>query len=701
MKAQSNRLNDFGVICNYNMFRIKLLVVSFFAIINMACSQLPTATQNQQSHADDKRPKPVKWKVSYNVKEAKVGDEIELVLMGKVPEHQHMYANDFKCDPTPFTLKFKENGTFKTVGEPKSFGFRKYKDEIFECEVKDFENKAEIHQKIRILSEKFSLSAVIDYQTCTEAMCLPQKDELLIPVLKVLPEETIKDTTINSVVPVQKDSSSSIASPTDSKPVVKAEPRKDDLDNKSLWALFLLGIGGGLLALLTPCVFPMIPMTVGYFTKQNDKVKGRKMAVFYGLSILVISLILGLALSALFGEAFTNQLSTHWLPNIIFFLIFMVFAASFLGMFEIVLPSSFVNKMDQQGDRGGYIGIFFIAFTLVLVSFSCTVPIVGSVAILAANGEFIRPFFAMLGFGFMFALPFTLFAFFPQWLSSLPKSGGWLNSVKVVLGIVEIALALKFLSQADVVYHWRILDRDVFIAIWISLAIMLGLYFLGKIKFSHDSDLTHVSVPRFTFAFMSFAFAFYLMPGLWGAPLRHLSGILPPMGTQDYVILSGGSVQEEKQNTARFSEILHLPHGLSGYFYYPEALEAAKKANKPIFVDFTGHACANCRRMEEFLWIKPEILKRLKEDFVIVSLYVDERTELNKNEWTKKKDGSVLKSLGEQNFDLQVTKFNSAGQPYYYIIDGNEKILNVFYGYDTDVVKFAAFLDEGKLKFGK
>jgi len=428
------------------------------------------------------------------------------------------------------------------------------------------------------------------------------------------------------------------------------------------------------------------------------------MAVFYGLSILIISLVLGLALAALFGEAFTNQLSTHWLPNIIFFLIFMVFAASFLGMFEIVLPNSFINKMDQQGDRGGYIGIFFIAFTLVLVSFSCTVPIVGSVAILASKGEFIRPFFAMLGFGMMFALPFTLFAFFPQWLSSLPKSGGWLNSVKVVLGIVEIALALKFLSQADVVYHWRILDRDVFIAIWISLSIMLGLYLLGKLKFSHDSDIGHVSVPRFTFAVMAFAFAFYLVPGMWGAPLRHLSGVLPPMGTQDFVV-GAGSVENNNSNgsdkPARFSDILHMPHGLKGYFYYPEALEASKKLNKPIFVDFTGHACANCRRMEEYVWIKPEILKRLKEDFIIVSLYVDERLELPESEWTKKPDGTVLKKLGEQNFELQVRKYDSAGQPYYYIIDANEKKLSIYNGYNPDVAKFAKFLDEGKAKFGK
>jgi len=687
--------NEFGVICIRIMSRFIFGIINLFLLVNFSLAQ----------PADDKTPKAVKWAVSYNVKEAKVGDEVEIILKGNLPLHQHMYANDFQCDPIPFTFKFTQNASFKPIGKPKSIGHRTYVDDIFGCEVKDFEGKIEIRQKIRLLNEDADIQFLIDYQTCTDMMCLSFKDNLSAPKIKVLPgvvtPDTAKTDTEEQEDTVQE---SKVTVPTDTlKSEIGDKGTQTDhekLNDKSLWALFILGMGGGLLALLTPCVFPMIPMTVAYFTKQKDKVKGRKMAIFYGLSILVISLVLGLALAAIFGEAFTNQLSTHWLPNIIFFLIFMVFAASFLGMFEIVLPNSFINKMDQQGDRGGYIGIFFIAFTLVLVSFSCTVPIVGSVAILASKGEIIRPFFAMLGFGTMFALPFTLFAFFPQWLSSLPKSGGWLNSVKVVLGIVEIALALKFLSQADVVYHWRILDREIFIAIWISLSIMLGLYLLGKIKFSHDSDIPYVSVPRFTFAFMAFAFAFYLMPGMWGAPLRHLSGVLPPMGTQDYVVLSGGSTSEAKEKTnARFSDILHLPHGLNGYFYYPEGLEAAKKLNKPIFLDFTGHACANCRRMEEYVWIKPEILKRLNEDFVIVSLYVDERSELKESEWTKKKDGTILKSLGDQNFERQVTQFKSAGQPYYYILDANEKVLSVFNGYDPDASKFAKFLDEGKSKY--
>ncbi len=679
------------------MIQLRPLFIGLLALVNVAFSQTPQT-------ADDKTPKPVKWSVSFTAKEAKVGDEVELIIKGSIAPHQHMYANDYVCDPTAYTLIFTPNSSFKVLGNPKSFGFRKYVDDIFGCEVKDFEIKAEIHQKIKILNDKFSVAALIDYQTCTESMCLAFKDKLQIPSLKVLPGDAIKDTAQTQKETVVMDSDSSPNNSTEkiSTPTVKSEPeKKDDLEDKSLWALFILGMGAGLLALITPCVFPMIPMTVAFFTKQKDKVKGRKLAVFYGLSIIVVALGLGLPLAAMFGPAFTNQLSTHWLPNILFFLIFIIFGASFLGMYEIVLPSSFVNKMDQQGDRGGYIGVFFIAFTLVLVSFSCTVPIVGSVAILAAGGEFIRPFFAMLGFGFMFALPFTLFAFFPQWLSSLPKSGGWLNSVKVVLGIVEIALALKFLSQADVVYHWRILDRDVFITIWISLAIMLGLYFLGKLKFSHDSDLPYVSVPRFTFGFLSFAFAFYLIPGMWGAPLRLLSGVLPPISTQDYVVLNGSSGTDKKENTARFSDVLELPHGLTGYFYYPDALAAAKETNKPIFVDFTGNACANCRKMEEYVWVKPEILKRLKEDFIVVSLYVDESTELPKKDWIKKADGTILKKLGDQNFELQVSKYKSAGQPYYYIIDANEKILSVYNGYDPDVAKFAAFLDEGKSKFGE
>lgn len=661
-----------------------------------------------QSGDNSKNPLPVKWKVSFDKSIVNTGDEVTLILKGDLPENQHMYANDFECDPIPFKLIIEKNNSFTLSGIAKSIGARKYTDEIFGCEVKDFEKKAEIHQKIKVLSKDFNLKVLIDYQTCTESMCLSFKDKLKIPQLKINETENKIDTSANQKTDtasknIENNSIDTIGKNEEIK--VEDNSSKTDfekLDEKSLWSLFLLGIGGGLLALLTPCVFPMIPMTVAYFTKQKDKAKGRKMAVFYGFSILIISLVLGLALASIFGETFTNKLSTHWLPNLIFFLIFMIFAASFLGMFEIVLPASFVNKMDKQGDRGGYIGIFFIAFTLVLVSFSCTVPIVGSVAILASKGEFIRPFFAMLGFGLMFALPFTLFAFFPQWLSSLPKSGGWLNSIKVVLGIVEIALALKFLSQADIVYHWRILDRDVFIAIWISLSVMLGLYLLGKIKFSHDSDLDYVSVPRFTFAMLSFAFAFYLIPGMWGAPLRHLSGVLPPMSTQDYVSDGHDPVKtDEKKNSARFSDILHLPHNLKGYFYYNEGIDEAKKTGKPIFIDFTGHGCANCRRMEEYVWVKPEILKILNEDFIIISLYVDERTELEKNEWITKNDGTVLKTLGEQNADLQVNKFKSNGQPYYYIIDANEKILEVFNGYDPNPDKFKEFLASGKSKFNK
>lgn len=661
-----------------------------------------------QSGDNSKNPLPVKWKVIFNKTSVSIGDEITLILKGDIAEHQHMYANEFECDPIPFKLLFEKNSSYMVIGSPKSIGAKKYKDEIFGCEVKDFEKRAEIHQKIKILKKEVLLKLAIDYQTCTESMCLSFKDNLTVPKIEINESNKTIDTATIQNTDTSKDNTISENTDTNTK---NTEINKTDnstktdfekLDEKSLWSLFLLGIGGGLLALLTPCVFPMIPMTVAYFTKQKDKVKGKKMAVFYGLSILIISLVLGLALAAFLGEAFTNKLSTHWLPNIIFFLIFMLFAASFLGMFEIVLPASFVNKMDKQGDRGGYIGIFFIAFTLVLVSFSCTVPIVGSVAILASKGEFIRPFFAMLGFGLMFALPFTLFAFFPQWLSSLPKSGGWLNSIKVVLGILEIALALKFLSQADIVYHWRILDRDVFLAIWISLSVILGLYLLGKIKFSHDSDLPYISVPRFTFAMLSFAFAFYLLPGMWGAPLRHLSGVLPPMNTQDFSITNNSTIEKkEHSNTARFSDILHLPHGLSGYYYYNEGIEAAKKEGKPIFIDFTGHGCANCRRMEEYVWVKPDILKMLNEDFIIISLYVDERAELGKSEWITKPDGSILKTLGEQNADMQVNKFKSNGQPYYYIIDSNEKILSVFNGYDPDSEKFKEFLINGKNKFDK
>jgi len=380
-----------------------------------------------------------------------------------------------------------------------------------------------------------------------------------------------------------------------------------------------------------------------------------------------------------------------------------VFALAFLGMFELTLPSSLVNKIDAKAEKGGLGGVFFMAFTLVLVSFSCTGPIVGSILISSAGGELVKPVLGMFAFGLAFAIPFTLFAIFPEWMQRLPKSGGWLNSVKVVLGFLELALAFKFLSIADLVYHWGILDRDIFLAIWIVIFSALGLYLLGKIRLPHDSKLDHIGVPRLLLALLTFAFVVHMIPGLWGAPLKILSGYLPPITTQQFKIEGGiasGDTPSTSTEMIKYGDRLKIPHGIQGYFDYEQALAAAKREGKPLLIDFTGHGCVNCRKMEENVWVDPQVLKRLKEDFVMVALYIDERMELPESEWyTSSYDGKVKKTLGKQNADFQITRFNNNAQPYYVILDHNEQLLAKPRGYNTDIAAFVEFLDGAKKIF--
>ncbi|MBQ1979258.1 MAG: thioredoxin family protein, partial [Alistipes sp.] len=466
----------------------------------------------------------------------------------------------------------------------------------------------------------------------------------------------------------------------------------------------------GFAALLTPCVFPMVPMTVSYFLKGEGGVTmGRIRAALYGFfivalytlpiaAIIIITRIVG-------GDAVTadifNWLATHWLPNIIFFLVFMVFAASFFGAFEITMPSWMVNKADTKADTKGLGGIFFLALTLVLVSFSCTGPIVGSVLIKSTSGEFWTPILTMLAFSIAFALPFTLFAFFPSMLKNLPKSGGWLNSVKVVIGFIEVALGLKFLSVADQVYHWGILDREIYLAIWIVVFTLLGLYLLGKIKFAHDSEVKFVSVTRLALSIVVFSFVVYLIPGMWGAPLKGLSGYLPPLSTQDFVMGGEGSATvESSANTAeqqgrKYSDFLHLPHGLEGFFDLKEAEAYAKEVNKPIFLDFTGHGCVNCREMEMRVWSDPRVLEILKNDYVICALYADDKKVVSESEWVTTEAGKVLKSLGKINSHYALKTYGVNAQPYYVLQGEDGKPLVEPRGYNLDVEAFIAFLRAG------
>jgi thiol:disulfide interchange protein DsbD len=436
-------------------------------------------------------------------------------------------------------------------------------------------------------------------------------------------------------------------------------------------------------------------MTVSFFTKQKG---GKGLAFLYGGFIVLIYVFFGTLLAFFAGASFANFLSTHWIPNMLFFTIFILFGISFLGAFEIVLPSNLVNTVDAKSDKGGFIGVFFMAFTLVLVSFSCTGPLAGSILIAASQGAFLKPIIGMLGFSLAFAIPFTMFAIFPGFMQKLPKSGNWMNEVKVVLGFLEIALAFKFLSVADQVYHWHLLDREIFLAIWIAIFTALTLYLFGKISLPHDGPSKNLSVPRTLFATTVLAFVIYLVPGMFGAPLKGLSGWLPPMNSQDF---KGSQAVEpvSPTNNALYSDFLELPLGLTGYFDFEQAKAAALKANKPLFIDFTGHGCVNCRKMEEYVWSDPAVLQRLKEDYIVVALYCDDKTELPASKWyTSKVDGQEKKTLGDQNLDFQISRFNSNAQPHYVLLDPrkDDKPMVQPVAFDANVSHFVSFLDEGK-----
>ena len=478
----------------------------------------------------------------------------------------------------------------------------------------------------------------------------------------------------------------------------------DEGTDGALWALILEAILWGIAMLLTPCVFPMVPMTISFFLKgSEDKRKGRLKAFAYGLFIVLlytvpICVIIGVT-RLLGGESVTadifNWLSTHWLPNIIFFTVFMIFAASFFGAFEIVLPSKWTNGADKNSDRKGLAGVFFLALTLVLVSFSCTGPIVGTVLIKSTQGEFWTPMVTMLAFSVAFALPFTLFALFPSLLKKLPKSGGWLNSVKVVLGFIEVALGFKFLSVADQTYHWHLLDREVYLAIWIVCFILLGFYLLGKLRFRNDDELQYISVKRLALAIADFAFVVYLIPGMWGAPLKALSGYLPPLETQDFVIGKYSQAPDDAPSVPEGGNIVSLPHGLFGYDNIEDALAEAGLSGKPVFVDISGHGCVNCREMEARVWSDPEVLALLRDNYVIAALYTDDKTILPESRWITTASGKVLKDLGRVNSYIVRERFGVNAQPNYALLDADGALISPVRGYDLDVKGFVAFLNGG------
>lgn len=481
------------------------------------------------------------------------------------------------------------------------------------------------------------------------------------------------------------------------------------LPSQGLLSIFGAGFIAGLIAFLLPCIFPMVPLTVSYFTKRAEsKGKGIQGAVIYGVSIIVIYVLLGLLITVIFGASALNELATDGFFNVFIFLILLVFGISFLGAFEITLPSSFVNKMDSKSDAKGLTGIFFMAATLAVVSFSCTGPLIGTLLVtVGQSGGFLAPIMGMFGFSLALALIFVVFAIFPSWLTGLPKSGGWLNAVKVVLGLIEIALALKFLSTADLAYHWGILDREVFISIWIVISLILGFYIIGKIKFSHDSDLPYVSTPRLFIAGAAFTFAFYLLPGLFGAPLKAVSALVPPMATQDFVLgqenTSAGANNTPNHPKRKYSEFLHIPHNIDGFFDYQEALAYAKSVKKPLFLDFTGHGCVNCREMEARVWSDPRVLKKLKEDYIVVSLYTDDKTALPETEQFESKIlDTKVNTVGKKFKHLQAERFNTISQPYYVLLGTDEKeLVTPPIGVEFNIDTYLQYLDNGLSAFAK
>ncbi len=657
-------------------------------------------------------------------KNLKVGDEVELVFKASVDKDWYIYSVGFDedCGPIPMAVTLEKHSSFALVGNLIAINDQAKHDKIFDCDVRIFINAGEFRQKIKVLSPDLTLVGSYEGQVCSEVegKCVLFSGDLSFNKINVTGKasENIQAPKVDKkrddtpvvqppiadtvkleapVSPIMTD----IKGPILDKSIL--ENSEVDSQNESLWAYMIVAFILGITSLITPCVFPMIPMTVTFFLKDDQsKARGIRMGIVFGISIIVIYTIIGTAFALLFGAEGLNALATHWLPNLFIFVIFIIFALSFLGLFEITAPHKLVNKADQAAEKGGYVGIFFMSATLVLVSFSCTLPLVGNVLVLAAGGEIVKPILGMFAYSLAFAIPFTLFAIFPEWLKSLPKSGGWLNNVKVVLGLLELALALKFLSIADQTYHWGILDRDVNIAIWIVIFSFLGIYLLGRIRMPHDSPVDKVTVPRLILSILTFSFVIYLVPGLWGAPLKTLAGYLPPMHTHDFDLISLAKNENPNEicDRPKYTDLLHLPHKLNGYFDYEQAIACARQQKKPLFIDFTGHGCTNCREMEAVVWSDPEVLKRLQNDFIVVALYVDDKTELPETDWyTSKHDNKVKKTIGKQNADLQITNLNNNAQPFYVLVGQDERVLAWPYGYDKNVDGFVRFLENGKEKY--
>lgn len=657
----------------------------------------------------DNNPKiltPVKW--TFEQKQVSPG-EYELTFIADIESNWHIYTMGVARDTAiPTSFNFNPSDQFELEGKTRAQTPIKKFDPVLKMEMRIYEHSASFTQVVKAKTDKpFRIEGELEYGACNDRACLPPD---FVEFAFDIPGSGTQLAETGQVSPNQE--------------VIQAEQapggqNSQDAGNKakadgSLWSFFFLALGAGFLGLLTPCVYPMIPMTISFFMNSSQsKVKARSQALLFGFSIIFIYTFIGVLVSALFGADTIKQVSEHWITNIIFFLLFAVFAASFFGMFEIVLPSWLTNKSDQMVDKGGYVGSFFMALTLVLVSFSCTAPFVGGILVEAATGQVIKPIVGMFGFSLVFGVVFTFLAFFPAILNKMPKSGGWLNSVKVFIAFIILAIGMKYLLVPNQALNWGI-TREVYLGVWIVLFTLLGFYLLGKIKFSHDSPVDHISVPRLAMVIVTFTFVIYLIPGLFGAPLKAVSGYLPTESSWDLddiireatrnisVSGTGSNAPSGLCDAPKYTDRFKLPHGLQGYFDYEQGLACAKKLNKPVFLDIKGHACTNCKVMEKNVWSDPEVLKRLQDDFVIVALYVDDNLELPESEWvTSTFDGKVKKTIGRKNTDFQITRFGVNAQPYYVILDDNGKELVPAVAFEPNVSKYVKFLDDGISAFNK
>ncbi len=670
---------------------------------------------------------PVKWSTSIK----KISEtEYDLISKATIEDKWHLYSQVVPDNgPLPTNLTFEENSAYKLVGKAKESKGYTVHDPVFDMVITFFEHTATFTQRVKLTGDKgTTVKGEVEFMVCDDTRCLPPSYVDLvfkIPAPEkseepaVTPENTDNTETTEAItenientaaVDTTKNEIVKDTVQTSTEKTLSAAEQNKKQDEKGLWTIFFFAFLSGFAALLTPCVFPMIPMTVSFFTKQSKtRSAGIRNAIIYGISIIVIYVLLGILVSLIFGPQALNALSTNVWFNIIFFVLLVVFAVSFLGAFEIMLPNSWANKVDSQADRGGLIGIFFMALALAIVSFSCTGPIVGTLLVqAAAGGSQVGPIVGMFGFSLAIALPFALFAAFPGWMNSLPKSGGWLNTVKVVLGFLELALAFKFLSNADLVLQLHWLEREVFLAIWIAIFGALALYLFGKIQLPHDSPLTHISVGRLSLGLLVLAFTVYMIPGLWGAPLNLISAFPPPLDYAEspYGVgnskVGGGIVSNEHQEVPEGAHLL-APHQILAFNDYDKGLAYAKTVGKPVMIDFTGWACVNCRKMEQNVWVDDKVLNMLKNEVVLISLYVDDKRKLEDDEIVESqlKPGKKLKYIGQKWSELQTIKYKTNSQPFYVLMDHNEENLIEPVGYTPDIEEYYGWLQKGVGAFKK